>query len=94
MRLANIELQNEKFLQRESIKKIIEMDYVEVRCMFQDDQRVWKATNLASYIFFIEREVIKFKKTQNLIVDNKNQEENHSSNFKVPLFFMDASFNK
>lgn len=53
MRRANIELQNENYLQKQSIKKIIEMDYVGMRCMFEDDQRIWKATNLAAYIFFI-----------------------------------------
>jgi hypothetical protein len=26
--------------------------------MFEGDQRIWKASNLSSYVFYIEREVI------------------------------------
>lgn len=40
------------------------MDYVGLRCMFEDDQRIWKATNLAAYVFFIELEILRFKKSQ------------------------------
>ena len=38
------------------------MEYLTLHCTFEGDQRIWKASNLSSYVFFIEREVIMQKK--------------------------------
>jgi hypothetical protein len=64
MQKANIELQNENYLTKDSVKKILQMEYLRLHCSFEGDQRIWKASSLSSYVFYIEREVIIHKKTK------------------------------
>lgn len=68
------------------------MEYLTMHCMFEGDQRIWKASNLSSYVFYMEREVIM---QQRLNASKRAAPENYRKalNFMVPLFFMDSSFN-
>lgn len=67
------------------------MEYLTLHCMFDGDQRIWKATNLSSYIFYMEREVIMQKKMYALKTATP-EDQRKLINFTIPLFFMDASF--
>jgi len=92
MRKANIELQNENYLTKESIKKILQMEYIILQCSFEGDQRIWKASQLSSYMFFIERELM-IQRKASLSRSVTPDVQVRLMNFKVPLFFMDSSFN-